>query len=237
MNSFEISNKTARLIVLQRIEIANSTLRYFRKIFGRYIFTSIITKFFLSAASVGKKYFKVMSNEFLTIKEYIQGENNNSFLSIGGGVGGLEAIVNHHLKNKNFYFIERNFISKKVKYGWGGLLNTEAYNNIIEQKNFLLNNRIQDSQINIFDYDKDELPKIKFDIIISLLSLDYHYDFEIYEKYLREVSTPRTKIIFDTIRADYFKDVFNNVKILNSQTNTVHKSKRILCSDFSTKLV
>ena len=52
---------------------------------------------------------------------------------------------------------------------------------------------MKSSQINIFDYDNNELPKLKFDIIISLLSLDYHYDFDIYEEYLREVSTPKNK--------------------------------------------
>ena len=235
MNSFEISKKTARLVVLQRIEIANPLLKYFRKLFGRYIFTKIITKFFLSTQEVSNKYFKIMSDEFLTIKDCIK-EDNKNFLSIGGGVGGLEAIVNSNFNDINFYFIERNFVSNKIKYGWGGLLNSEAYNDVLEQKNFLLNNSINNSQINIFDFDNDQLPKLKFDIIVSLLSLDYHYDFNIYEKYLREVSTPKTKIIFDTIRADYFDKIFNNVKILDSQVNTVHKSKRILCSDFKDKL-
>ena len=235
MNSFEISKKTARLVVLQRIEIANPLLKHFRKIFGRYIFTNIITKIFLSTKSVGKKYFEIMSDEFLNIKNYINKDNQN-FLSIGGGVGGLEAVINSNFNNINFYFIERNFVSKKIKYGWGGLLNSEAYNDVSEQRNFLLNNKIKSSQINIFDFDKDQLPKLKFDVIVSLLSLDYHYDFNIYEKYLREVSTPNTKIIFDTIRANYFNQIFNNVKILDSQINTVHKSKRILCSDFKVRL-
>ena len=77
-----------------------------------------------------------MSDEFLTIKDQIKNENNKFFLSIGGGVGGLEAVINSNLNDKNFYFIERNFISKKIKYGWGGSLNVEAYNDVFEQKNF-----------------------------------------------------------------------------------------------------
>ena len=68
--------------------------------------------------------------------------------------------------------------------------------------------------------------------MISLFSLDYHYDFEIYTEYLKKISKPNTKIIFDTIRPDYFLKVFKNVKILAIQENTVHKSKRILCSEF-----
>ena len=148
------------------------------------------------------------------------------------GPGGLELIINQNLPSKNYYFIERNFISKKVKYGWGGTINNEAYNDLEIQKRFLENNGMHNSQINIFDYDKDKLPDQKFDVVISLLSLDYHYDFEIYAEYLKKISKPNTRIIFDTIRPDYFLKVFKNVKILTIQEKTIHKSKRVLCSEF-----
>ena len=91
---------------------------------------------------------------------------------------------------------------------------------------------MNESQIKIFDYDNDNLPEKKFDVIISLLSLDYHYDFNIYVEYLKKVSKLNTKIIFDTIRAEHFKKIFKNVEIIRSDTNTVHKSKRIICSQF-----
>ena len=232
MCKFEVTKKSSQLIILQRIEIASSLLIKFRKIFGRYLFTNFLSKFFVSPSYVGRKYYEVMSKEFLTISNEIQKSDYKTFLSIGGGIGGLEVVINNNLGQKDFYFIERNFTSKKVVYGWGGLSNTEAYNNVEEQKLFLLKNNLNEKNIHIYDYDKDELPKLKFDIIISLFSLDYHYDFFIYKDYLKSVSTKNTKIIFDTIRSDYYKKVFRNVKILDVQNNTVHKSKRILCSDF-----
>ena len=117
-------------------------------------------------------------------------------------------------------------------YGWSGKVNNEAYNDLNIQKSFLEINGMKPSQINIFDYDNDKLPDQKFDMIISLLSLDYHYDFEIYIEYLRKISNPNTKIIFDTIRPDYFLKIFKNVKVIATQDNTTHKSKRILCSQF-----
>ena len=88
------------------------------------------------------------------------------------------------------------------------------------------------SKINIFNFDTDKLPMKKFDIIISLFSLDYHYDFSFYIDYIRQNSHPRTKVIFDTIRAEYFLQIFKNVEIIKSDENTIHKSKRIICSDF-----
>ena len=71
--------------------------------------------------------------------------------------------------------------------------------------------------------------KKKFDIILSIYSLDFHYNFEIYEKYIKEVSHNNTIVIFDTIRHDYFKKIFKEVVIIKDDKLTVHKSKRILC--------
>ncbi len=231
MKYFNLPKGAARLIVLQRIELVNSFLLKLRKLLGRYFFSNFITKYFLNTRIIGDKYYQVMMNEFLSIKDYID-KDDKDFLSIGGGLGGLELIINQVFKSNNYYFIERDYVSKKVKYGWGGTINDEAYNDLNLQKTFLKMNEMQENQINIFDYDKDILPEKKFDVIISLLSLDYHYDFDVYIKYLKKVSKIDTKIIFDTIRADYFKIIFKNVEIIRSDTNTVHKSKRIICSNF-----
>ena len=73
-------------------------------------------------------------------------------------------------------FIERNYVSKKVIYGWDNN-NNEAYNDLNLQTKFLVKNGMESSKFKIFDYDNDQLPKDKFDIVISLYSLDYHYDF------------------------------------------------------------
>ena len=232
MDNFIVSKKAARLIVLQRIELISSSLKKIRKIFGRFIFSSFITKFFLNEKLIGESYHNIMLNEFSTIEKFINKEDN-LFLSIGGGLGGLELIINEKFDNRNYHFIERNFISKKVKYGWGGMTNSEAYNDLNLQKNFLETNGLKNEQINIYDYDKDDLPNIKFDLVISLLSLDYHYDFDIYINYLKKISKPNTKIIFDTIRADHFKSIFKNVEIIKTYDDTVHKSKRIMCSHFN----
>ena len=232
MKSFYLPNKAARLVILQRIELISSFLKKIRKLFGRNFFTNIITKYFLNSKQIGIKYYEAMQSEFLTFKEYIDFNEDEHFLSIGGGLGGLELIINENLQNKNYHFIERNFVSKKVVYGWSGKVNNEAYNDLNIQKSFLEINGMKPSQINIFDYDKDKLPDQKFDVIISLLSLDYHYDFEIYIEYLRKISNPNTKIIFDTIRPNHFLKIFKNVKVIALQENTTHKSKRILCNQF-----
>jgi len=227
---FQLNKKEARLIILQRIELLSNFLKSVRKFFGRYFFTNFISKYFLSTKNVGKVYFEDMYQEFATINSAIDPQNKN-LLSIGGGLGGLELVINKKFNVKSFTFIEKNYVSKKVKYGWDNK-NNEAYNDIGIQKNFLTKNGMESSKFKIFDYDNDQLPKDKFDIIISLFSLDYHYDFTIYLEYLKNNTHKESKIIFDTIRPDYFKNIFNEVIILKDRTKTIHGSKRIMCSNF-----
>ena len=76
------------------------------------------------------------------------------------------------------------------------------------------------------------LPNEKFDLIISLYSLDFHYNFELYKDYFQKVSNKETIIIFDTIRPDYFRNIFEEVKIIKKDINTLHKSNRIACKYF-----
>ena len=231
VEKFLLPKKAERIIILQRVDLVSPFVKRLRKLFGRYIFSNIITKFFLNSDDIASKYFYEMSKELSTIEKYIN-ENDNLFLSIGGGIGGLEVIINKKFKNKLFYFIDRNYISKKVKYGWGGMINDEAYNSFKLQKLFLENNGLKKENFHLIDYDNDNLPIIKFDFITSLFSLDYHYDFQLYQEYLKKVSKPDTRIIFDTIRAEYFKKIFKKVEVIKSDLDTVHQSKRIVCSNF-----
>ena len=227
---FQLNRKEARLIILQRIELISDSLKKIRKVFGRYLFSNFISKYFLSTSGVAKAYFQNMQQEFETINSAVD-LHNKDLLSIGGGLGGLELVINKNFNVKSFTFIEKNYVSKKVKYGWDNK-NNEAYNDISMQRNFLTKNEMESSRFTIFDYDNDQLPKGKFDIIISLFSLDYHYDFTIYLEYLKNNTHKESKIIFDTIRPDYFKNIFNEVIILKDRTKTIHGSKRIMCSNF-----
>jgi len=230
MTQFFLQQKTARLIVLQRIELINPLLKKLRKLFGRYFFSNFITRYFLDPNLIGKSYYEVMNKEFIMVKDFID-QKDRFFLSIGGGMGGLELIINKNFNNKFFSFIEKNYVSKKIKYGWDNN-NNEAYNDLNLQRVFLEENGIDSSRLSIIDFDNDVFPDNKFDVVISLLSLDYHYDFNIYKNYLKKISHENTKIIFDTIRADYFLNIFKNVKVIKNQDKTMHKSKRILCSQF-----
>ena len=206
MRSIFISREMAQLILLQRNELLTPFLKKIRKVFGRYLFTNFISKYFISKNQVGIEYMNLMEYELRSLSKYLS-FNDKNILSIGSGLSGLELSIYKNYKNNN-----------------------EAYNRISLVEKFLIKNGMDENKFKIYNYDSDNLPENSFDYIISLYSLDYHYDFNLYYEYLKKNFSNKTKIIFDTIRPDYFKKIFTNVDIINIEENTVHKSKRIICS-------
>ena len=229
MESLKLDRNLAHLAILQRIELTTPFQKRTRKLFGRYLFSKIFSKYMLDLDKISKDYYKIMYHEYLTIKKFMN--SNQNILSIGAEIGGLEVIINNSFEDEKFTFIERDFVSKKIRYGWDNE-NSEAYNKLYLLRNFLLLNQVSTDKFTIVNFDKKDLPKDYFNLIISLYSLDFHYDFEIYKNYLCSVSDNKTTIIFDTIRPDFFKEIFEYVDVIKEDNETLHKSKRIACRKF-----
>ena len=227
MENFNLDREIARLILLQRSEFTTAFQKKIRKFFGRYLFTNIFSKYLINPKEIGKRYFKEMNNEYSIISNHLDFEKKN-FLSIGSGMCGLELIINSKHPEIFFSIIEKNYVSKKVKYGWDQE-NLEAYNSISKLNFFLRINGMMQDKYSIYDFDNNNLPVEKFDYVISLYSLDYHYDFDLYKDYFRKILNKNSVIIFDTIRPNYFLEVFDYVEVINSVEKKIHQSKRVIC--------
>ncbi len=226
MEEIKINRDIAHLAVLQRIELIDPGLKIVRKLLGRYLFSNFFSKYLINVSQISNKYSNLMKSEFENLERFFKTGQN--ILSIGSGIGGFEFMIYKRIKKTKINFIEKNYVSKKVKYGWDNF-NKEAYNSLILLEKFLIDNGVDKKSYNIFDADKDNLPKERFDIIVSLYSLDYHYDFNIYLKYFKDVFSDNTILIFDTIRAEYFEKIFKEINIIKEDNETMHKSKRIAC--------
>jgi len=229
MKSLIFNRKLAQLALLQRIELAGPGLKKLRKVFGRYLFSKLFSKYFINIDKISEDYSELMQNEFQNIAKLIKGKI--FFLSIGAGIGGLELLILKNFAQAHFTFIEKNYVSNKIKYGWDNS-NKEGYNYLTQLDLFLKNNGIPKDRYSIFDFDKNNFPTNNFDIILSIYSLDYHYDFKIYSKYLKRIMDKDSILIFDTIRPEYFENIFEHVEIIKEDSDTVHKSKRISCRTF-----
>lgn len=232
MEELKFTRNIAQLAVLQRIELANKFLMRIRKLLGRYLFSKIFSKYLINTKKISGKYSKLINDEYENIKRFLL--DGQQILSIGGGIGGLELYILKKFPNTKIDLIEKNYVSNKIKYGWD-YRNNEAYNNLSITEEFLNLNGINNNQYNIYDFDQKNFPSKNYDLIISLYSLDYHYDFNLYSGYLNSVSKENTKIIFDTIRPDFFFNIFEKLSVIKENNLTVHKSKRIKCETFKSK--
>jgi len=226
MEAFKFSRDIAQLAILQRIELSGPVLKKIRKLFGRYLFTNFFSKYLISVTIISDKYYNLMNKEYLLIEKFLK--PNQDILCIGSGIGGLEILIKKRIKNNKISFIEKNYISKKIKYGWDDK-NNEGYNSLYLLEKFLIKNGIEKNSFDIYDFDEGNFPDKKFDLILSIYSLDYHYNFEIYFDYFKQVSNDSTIIIFDTIRPEYFKNIFREVNVIKEDNDTLHKSKRVAC--------
>ncbi len=232
MENLKLNRRMAQLVLLQRIELATPFLTKLRKIFGRYLFSKFFSKYFINLKEISKKYTELMESELSTLLFLLK--QNQKILSIGSGLGGLEIAIMKKFNETKITFIEKDYTSKKIKYGWDDE-NKEGYNDLSLLKNLIIMNDIPKEQFSIFDYDKKNFPSNKYNLVISLYSLDYHYDFNTYLEYLKKNTDENSIIVFDTIRYEYFKKIFNYVQIIKEDQNTIHKSKRIACKMFKSK--
>ena len=61
-----------------------------RKLFGRYLFSKIFSKYLINKKQVSKKYLEVINSEYKNIEQFLF--DGQKILSIGG-IGGIELLI------------------------------------------------------------------------------------------------------------------------------------------------
>ena len=222
-----------KILLLQRNEYQSNFSKYFRKILGREIHTRILIDYLNNNIDeINKKFYQDIQNEFLEFKKLLP-NNVKNVLDIGCGIGAINIFLNNYYKKEkpNFHLLDKNYVSNKIIYGFNKK-NTEGYNNLLITKNFLKANNLIEENIYTYDVEKHELKKIKYDLVISLVSWGYHYPLENYINYLKENSDEKTIFIFDIaeefISINHVKKYFHEIKIVNKYLKK-HRQIRLAC--------
>jgi len=229
---FKFVPEIKKILLLQRNEYQNETSKYFRKVFGREIFTRFLINFINSDINkINKRFYDDMNNEFDEIQKFLPKSAEN-ILDIGCGIGAIDIFLNKYYNNlSKFHLVDKNYISKKIVYGFSRS-ETEGYNNLYTTKNFLLANKVDEKNICIYDIDKDKLSEINYDLVISLVSWCYHYPLETYLSYLRQSTHNKTIFIIDIaeefISIDYIKNYFNKIEVIKKYSKK-HRQTRLAC--------
>ena len=70
MEDLKLTRDMAQLAILQRIELANKSLMKVRKLFGRYLFSKIFSKFLINKKQVSKQYLELINKEYKNTKNF-----------------------------------------------------------------------------------------------------------------------------------------------------------------------
>ena len=228
----KINKNHQKLLLLQRIDLISDKQRIIRKKFGRFLFTNFFVNFFISQKEIENKINDEFLKEFNSIKNYLP-KNSKNILDIGCGLGVINIYLNDYYSKKSYFtLIDKNYVDKKVSYGFNN--NSESYNKLEITKDFLILNGFKTKQLKLINADENFVINNKYELIISLFSMGYHYPIENYIDIIKKNSTKSTKVIFD-LSMEYnelneVKKYFNKVEIIKNDNEVKQNYLRLLCS-------
>lgn len=137
-------------------------------------------------------YLSMSKAEFKIMKPYIG--QPKKILELGCGLGRYSVFLNSQLEQSpHFIMADFSHISKKIKYGWNP--EESKYNNLELTKDFCNDNGL--SNFTIFDLALEDLENLEdIDLVISVLSVGFHYPIELYINKLMKITSPKATMIF-----------------------------------------
>jgi len=165
---------------------------------------------------------------------YLENIFPNIVLDLGSGIG--RASVNFfkkfNWKSTKFYLLDGNSGKKQI-HGLNPNSNCDFYNSMKVTKNYCEANGLFNYEL--INIEKDNIPDVKFNIIYSLASIGFHWNFNIYLEKLINHTDKGTLLLFQ-IRNDiqwinssigYIKSL-NVYEILAMDCNCVKEGLKIL---------
>ena len=149
----KINKRHKKLLLLQRIDLISEKQRIIRKKFGRFLFTNFFVNFFISQKEIENKINVEFLKEFNSIKNYLPKSSKN-ILDIGCGLGVINIYLNDYYAKKSYFtLIDKNYVDKKVAYGFNN--NSESYNKLEITKDFLILNGFKIEHLQLIDADEN----------------------------------------------------------------------------------
>ena len=150
--------------------------------------------------SIGKyeDFMKITMNAYIKeVNEFINVfkiNKINNLISIGPGNGIFEILLLKKIKFNKILLID---IEKTDSQNHGFNEKGSGYANLTDTKEFLVANDIPSQAIIICNPKKQKTPKFKFDLLISLFSMGFHYPCNEYKDFIFNNASHRSKIIYD----------------------------------------
>ena len=161
------------------------------------------------------------------IKPFMFNKENLNICDIGCGVGSIDILLYKNFDVNHLTLIDKNGTSNTIYYGFKN--DAAFYNDMILTKTLLNENGVPLNVVDVVDVNKDTLPfNEKYDVIISLLSLSFHYPYLTYSEFIKKTLKPDGILILDvrdnTTEISKILNDFKKCEIIKQK----EKSKRMI---------
>ena len=177
-------------------------------------------------SSTENDYLNTCISEYNLFQNFIK--TPKTILELGCGLGRMSIFLNSQLQNSDIHYILADSTSnvKIPSYGWNA--NEGYYNDLNLTELFSKNHGMENFEI--FDLKNDNIERLNdIDLIMSFLSVGFHYPIENYIDSLLKISSENCIMVFGIRRGRYsennFKDHFKNIQII--ENTTLFGGKRI----------
>jgi hypothetical protein len=159
---------------------------------------------FLSEEKLVNSYLQLLLDdvklEINELRKYLPDASLDRIVSIGPGNGLIELILVAEGLTSELLLID---IEQTPHHYHGFNTKGSGYANLTSTKNFILNNAAKSLQIHICNPTREPLPEFKFTLLISLLSMGFHYPCDDYVEFISSQASSHSYIVFDKRRGTF----------------------------------
>jgi SAM-dependent methyltransferase len=222
MDNIHIADESVKYILFQRTDYLRSNpIRTPLRQIGRLPFLykpAMEIEAILLRRSIKKAFSEDMLQEYNAIKNYLPA-SASCILDIGCGVAGIDILLSRHYANKAVIFLlDKTTIDERIHYGFGA--KGSFYSSLQIARTLLISNGVDPQKIHLQEATPgyDIHGSDKFDLVISLLSLGFHFPVSTYLDQIHDRLKTNGIVILD-IRKDTggeqdIENKFGNAKVI-----------------------
>jgi len=141
-------------------------------------------------------YHEEMAREFATMRPFLPATVTN-VLDIGCGLAGIDHFIDRHYKGAaTIHLLDKNGVSDQVYY----LFHDQAayYCSLDMARTFLVFNGASPDRVILHDVARNGFPRrVRYDLVLSLISWGFHYPISAYLKHVKRWLAPNGVVILD----------------------------------------
>ena len=145
-----------------------------------------------------------VSNDVNALIQFLPGQSYKRIVSIGPGNGLVELLLYRRIPFSSLLLID---IESSDVHKHGFAQHGSGYASLEGTRQFLIDNGVPAEVIQTCNPKQQALPAFEFDLLLSLLSMGFHYPCDDYATFIRRYIAPRGKVVLDkrkgTIDAGY----------------------------------